>query len=79
MRGLRPFGPHVVLAELAGIDGPIIVISAYIQYSLGEGLADLEAALCWAKGRCPRVLLGLNGIGHSPWWGPPTVATNLVG
>ena len=44
-RGLRPFGPRVALLELAGTDGPIILISAYIWYSSGEGLGDLEAAL----------------------------------
>ena len=78
-RGLRPFGPRVVLVEVTGTNGPIILISAYIRYSSGEGLEDLEAALCWAKGRCPRVLLGLDGNGHSPWWGPSTVVTNPVG
>ena len=78
-RGLRPFGPRVVLVEVAGTNGPIILISAYIRYSSGEGLEDLEAALRWAKGRCPRVLLGLDGNGHSPWWGPSTVVTNPVG
>ena len=78
-RGLRPFGPRVALLELAGTDGPIILISAYIRHSSGEGLGDLEAALRWAKGRCPRVLLGLDGNGHSPWWGPATVTTNPVG
>ena len=78
-RGLRPFGPRVVQVELAGTDSPIILISAYIRYSFSEGLGDLEAALRWAKDRCPRVLLGLDGNGHSPWWGPSTMATNLVG
>ena len=53
VRGLRPFGSRVVLAELAGVEGPIIVILAYIRYSSGEGLVDLEAALRWAKGRYP--------------------------
>ena len=69
----------MVLAEIAGTDGPIILISAYIQYSSCRGLEDLEDALHWAKGRCPRVLLGLDGYGHSPWWGPSTVATNPIG
>ena len=78
-RGLRPFGPRVVLVELAGTAGPIILISAYIRYSTGDGLGDLEAALRWAQGRCPRVLLGLDGNGHSPWWGPATVITTPVG
>ena len=49
-QGLRPFGPRVVLVEVVGTNGPIILISAYIRYSSGEGLEDLEAALRWAKG-----------------------------
>ena len=76
---LRPFGPRVLALEVAGTNGPIIVISAYIRHSSGEGLDDLEVAVRWAKGRCPRVLLGLDADGHSPWWGPPSVRTNPVG
>ena len=76
---LRPFGPRVVAIEVVGTDGPIIIISAYIRHSSGEGLDDLETAIRWAKGRCPRVLMGLDANGHSPWWGPPSVRTNPVG
>ena len=78
-KGLRPFGPRVVAIEIAGTDGPIIMLSAYIRYGTGAGLDDLEAAVRWAKGRCPRVVLGMDGNGHSPWWGPPTTVTNPVG
>ena len=78
-RGLRPFGPRVVLVEIASEVGPIIVLSAYIRHSSGEGLTELEEALRWAKGRCPRVILGCDGNGHSSWWGPRFVTTNSVG
>ena len=78
-RRLRPFGPRVVAVEVVGIDGPIIVMSAYLRHSSGEGLDELETAVRWAKGRCPRILLGLDANGHSPWWGPSSVRTNPVG
>ena len=78
-RGLRPFGPRVVAIEISGTDGPIIMLSAYIRYGTGAGLDDLEMAVRWAKGRCPRVVVGMDGNGYSPWWGPPTVVTNPVG
>ena len=78
-RRLRPFGPRVVAVEVISTDGPFIVLSAYLRHSSGEGLGDLEAAIRWAKGRCPRVLLGLDANGHSPWWGPSSVRTNPVG
>ena len=76
---MRPFGPRVVAVEVLGTDGPIIVVSAYLHHSLGAGLDELETAVRWAKGRCPRVLLGLDANGHSPWWGPPSMKTNPVG
>ena len=50
-----------------------------IQHTHTHRLGDLEAALRWAQGRCPRVLLGLDRNGHSPWWGPATVITTPVG
>ena len=78
-RQLRPFGPRVVLVELATADGPLIFISAYVRHTSGEGLDALAAACRWAKGRCPRVILGLDGNGHSPLWGPPSVRRNQVG
>ena len=75
-RQLRPFGSRVALLEIATIDGPLIFISAYIQHTSGEGLDALVAACRWAKGRCPRVILGLDSNGHSPLWGPPSVQRN---
>ena len=78
-RQLRPFGPRVVLVEIESASGPLIFVSAYIRHTSGEGLEELARACCWAKGRCPRVILGLDGNGHSPLWGPPEVRQNQVG
>ena len=78
-RSARPFGRRVVGLELLGGDGPIVALSAYIRHTTGEGLEDLDRAIRWAKGRSPRVLVGLDGNGHSPWWGPETTPTNPVG
>ena len=78
-RGLQPFGPRVVLAEITRIDSPIIAILAYICHSSGEGLVNVMAALQGPKGRSPCVLLGTDRNGHSPCWGPNLIATNPVG
>ena len=78
-RSARPFGRRVVGIEVLGCDGPIMALSAYIRHTTGEGLDDLDRAIRWAKGRSPRVLVGLDGNGHSPWWGPATTTTNSVG
>ena len=65
--------------ELLGFDGPIVALSAYIRHTTREGLEDLDRAIRWVKGQSPRVLVGLDGNGHSPWWGPETTPTNPVG
>ena len=65
--------------EVLGCDGPIMALSAYIRHTTGDGLEDLDRASRWAKGRSPRVLVGLDGNGHSPWWGLATTTTNSVG
>ena len=78
-KGLRPFGPRVVLVEIVTSEGPLIIASAYIRHTTGEGLEELEAACRWAKGECPRMLVGLDGNGHSSWWGPSSVVPNQVG
>ena len=78
---IRPVshGRWVVGVEIVGSDGPLVVMSAYLRHSTGEGLDDLDRAIRWAKGRSPRVLVGMDGNGHSPWWGPPCTRTNPVG
>lgn len=78
-RVLRPFGPRVLAVEVVDNEGPIIAISAYVRYSTGEGIDDLDAAVKWAKNKCPRIVIGMDGNGHSSWWGPDTVDSNPVG
>ena len=78
-RAARPFGRRVLGVELLGREGPVMALSAYIRHSTGDGLADLDRAIRWAKGRSPRVLVGMDGNGHSPWWGPQNTVTNPVG
>ena len=78
-RSARPFGRRVVGVELVSNEGPVVALSAYIRHSTGEGLSDLDNALCWAKGQSPRVIVGMDENRHSPWWGPPSTRTNPVG
>ena len=78
-RSARPFGRRVLGLELLGCEGPVLVLSAYIRHTTGEGLEDLNRAIRWAKSRSPRVIVGMDGNGHSSWWGPATTLTNPVG
>ena len=78
-RSARPFGRRVVGIELFSCEGPVMALSAYIRHTTGEGLADLNRAIRWAKGWSPRVIVGLDGNGHSPWWGPASTTPNSVG
>ena len=78
-RAARPFGRRVLGVELLFWEGPVMALSAYICHSIGEGLDDLDRAIRWAKGRRPRVLVGMDGNGHSPWSGPQNTVTNAVG
>ena len=78
-RTAHPFGRRVVGLELLGHEGPVLALSTYIQHSTGNGLEDLDRAIRWAKSRSLRVIVGMDGNGHSPWWGPATTTTNPVG
>ena len=53
VRSARPFGRRVVGVEIVGSDGPLVVMSAYLRHSTGEGLDDLDRTIRWAKGRSP--------------------------
>ena len=79
VRSSWPFGWRVVRIEIVGSDGSLMVMSTYLHPSTGEGLADLDYTIRWAKGRSPRLLVGMDGDTHSPWWGPPSTHTNPVG
>ena len=78
-RSARPFGPRVAAIELTGLQGSTVVISAYIRHTSGEGLEDLRRAVCWALGRSPRLVIGMDANGHSPLWGPEDIPSNAVG
>ena len=65
--------------ELVGCEGLVVAISAYLHPSTREGLSDLDRALHYAKQRSPRVLVGMDGNKHNPWWGQPCTLTNPVG
>ena len=78
-RSARPFGRRVMGIELLSKEGPVMALSAYIRHLTGDGLEDLASAIRWAKSRSPRVIVGMDGNGHSPWWGPSSTITNPVG
>ena len=78
-RSARPFGRRVMGIELLSKEGPVMALSAYIRHTTGDGLDDLASAIRWAKSRSPRVIVGMDGNGHSPWWGPSSTITNPVG
>ena len=64
-RSARLFGRLVLGLELLGCEGPVLVLSTYIHHTTGEGLEDLNKAIRWAKSRSPRVIVGMDGNGHS--------------
>ena len=78
-KSVRPFGHRVAAIELGGPLGSMVVLSAYIRHTSGEGLEDLRRAVSWAQGRSPRVVIGMDANGHSPLWGPEDTPTNAVG
>ena len=58
--------------------GPILCISAYIQYTTRLGCSDLQRVLGETR-REPLRFLGMDSNGHSPLWGPASQGTNSVG
>ncbi|CAD7700019.1 unnamed protein product [Ostreobium quekettii] len=76
---VQPFGPRIAAAELLGPSGSTVIVSAYIRHTWGEGLEELRRAVVWAQSRSPRMVLGMDANGHSPFWGPEDVRTNAVG
>jgi hypothetical protein len=79
-RSVPPFGPRVAVAELLGESGTTTtIISAYVRHTSGEGLDDLRRAVTWARGHSPRLVIGMDANGHSPFWGPADIPSNAVG
>ena len=48
----------------------LIVISAYLHHTDGEGSEELTRAIARASELSEFVLLGIDSNGHSPLWGP---------
>ena len=59
--------------------GDLGLLSGYIQPHTGRGLSDLQAAMAVIRRQTPRFLLGLDGNGHSPVWGPVGTSRNRQG
>ena len=59
--------------------GELGLLTGYIQPHTGRGLSDLQAALAVVRRQTPRFLLGLDGNGHSPMWGPVGTSRNRQG
>ena len=74
MGGTRVCG---VLLKFSGFS--LIVLSAYLRHTTGEGHKELSHALEWTRDRCTEVLLCTDCNGHSPLWGPPNVALDAIG
>ena len=70
-RTARPFGRRVVGLELLGSEGPVLVLSAYIRHTTGDGLDDLDRAIRWAKSRSPT-----GDCGHGWQWAQPLVGSS---
>ena len=56
----------------------VIFFSGYVQPVTAVGCADIGQALRATRGASLRCL-GMNGNGHSPVWGPSSVASNQQG
>ena len=64
--------------SVASSHGPLLCISAYIQYNTGLGCSDLQRVLGETRQE-PFRFLGMDSNGHSPLWGPASQGTNSVG
>ena len=58
---------------------PLVIISAYIRHTTGDGTDQLSRALALASAMSPLVYTGLDANGHSPLWGPPGTRVDRVG
>ena len=58
---------------------PLLIISAYIRHTTGDGVEELSRALAQAPDIAPLVFVGMDANGHSPLWGPEGTKVNRVG
>ena len=76
---LLPLGvAHVCVVRVGIGRDSLIFFSGYVQPVTGFGCADIGRALC-ATGAASLRCLGMDGNGHSPLWGPSSVASNQQG
>ena len=57
----------------------IAFISSYLRHSTGEGHEELSLAIEASRDLCSATILCADCNGHSPLWGPSSVALNTVG
>ena len=57
----------------------LIVISAYLRHTNGEGAEELTRAIARASELSDFVFLGMDSNGHSPLWGPRNTELDVVG
>ena len=57
----------------------LVLISAYIRHTTGEGASALARALGRAHELSPFLYVGMDGNGHSPLWGPASTRLDRVG
>ena len=76
--GFRPCGfegARVCGATVIFRGDPLVLVSAYIRHTTGEGADALATAVRRAHELSPFIYVGMDGNGHSPLWGP--VGTRL--
>ena len=66
-----------VLLECSGFS--LIILSAYLRHTTGEGHAELSHAFRVLRDRCGEIILCADCNGHSPLWGPSNVVLDAVG
>ena len=59
--------------------GKVALLSAYIRHLRGEGLEDLTTLIERVRLLTPFVVIGADANGHSAWWGPPHLPSNVTG
>ena len=59
--------------------GTVALLSAYIRHLRGEGLEDLSTLVDRTRPLTPFVAIGADVNGHSAWWGPPQLPSNVNG
>ena len=62
-------GSQVCSIQMPSRGSSLVIISAYILHTSGEGVNQLSNAIAKASAMSPFVFVGMNSNGHSPLWG----------